>query len=311
MWLFDGATGAEYESTFGFWKQDLFPLEIANKLENWPIQDQEQRPQKFDDADELGFLWDDAHHPGDNNVGAQYQDYMPMMSLNWLTESSPDIKGEVSTFNTAPEPEIVVVGQRIYWYVYLGDPSDVPVPNTDTTIQPTEGGAMATQIELFDACPVEQAAANTSLSLLYIHSPTARALIDTMGANGTALNLITASLTGLGAQARFDHINNQVTWDPFVYTEGTNIDGSTYTLAPIMVLAHELVHAGHAGDPAYQLDGSETLVMQIANQIAAELNEATGSNYDTTRDSHVRDRLRNTTSPTSTFFSIARPGCPG
>jgi len=45
MWLFDGATGAEYESTFGFWKQDLFPLEIANKLENWPIEDQEQRPQ--------------------------------------------------------------------------------------------------------------------------------------------------------------------------------------------------------------------------------------------------------------------------
>ena len=64
MWLFDGATGAEYESSFGFWKQDLFPLEIANKLENWPIEDEKQRPQKFDDADELGFWWDDAHHPG-------------------------------------------------------------------------------------------------------------------------------------------------------------------------------------------------------------------------------------------------------
>ena len=170
---------------------------------------------------------------------------------------------------------------------------------------------MATQIELFDACPVEQAAANTSLSLLYIHSPTARALIDTMGANGTALNLISASLYDFGPQARFDHINNQITWDPFWAFGGVNTNGSSYTIAPIMVLAHELVHAGHAGDPAYQLASSETLVMQIANQIPAELNAATGSNYNTTRDSHVRTEQYRTTSPTSIVYSLARPGCLG
>ena len=53
-----------------------------------------------------------------------------------------------------------------------------------------------------------------------------------------------------------------------------------------MILAHELVHAGNAGNPAYHLNPSEPLVMAIANQIAQEMNAATGSTYDTTRDSH-------------------------
>lgn len=54
MWMFDGATGAEHESTFGPWKQDPFPPYRANKVEAWPIEDEKQRSQKFDDADELG-----------------------------------------------------------------------------------------------------------------------------------------------------------------------------------------------------------------------------------------------------------------
>jgi len=105
-------------------------------------------------------------------------------------------------------------------------------------------------IELIDACPVEQSASERSLDLLYNNSATARALIDAMAANGTVLNLITAHLSGVGAQARFDPPTNQVLWDPFLVALGNNTDGSPYTMAPIMVLAHELVHAGHAGDPA-------------------------------------------------------------
>lgn len=129
-----------------------------------------------------------------------------------------------------------------------------------------------------------------------------------MGASGTNLNLIAASLVDVGPQASFDAGNNQVLWDPFVYVEGANSDGYTYKLAPIMVLAHELVHAGNASNPAYQTPSSEALVMQIANQIAKEMNSATGSNYETKRDSH-EGKTYNTTSPTSTIFSISRPGC--
>jgi hypothetical protein len=74
-----------------------------------------------------------------------------------------------------------------------------------------------------------------------------------------------------------------------------------------MLLAHELVHAAHANDSAWQGETSEPSVMPIANQIASERNAAIGSNYDTSRDNHVRTGLYDTTSPTSTLYSIARP----
>lgn len=66
-----------------------------------------------------------------------------------------------------------------------------------------------------------------------------------------------------------------------------------------------------SADRVRQLQGeaSEPLVMQIANQVAAELNAATGSTYSANRDNHEHTNLYNSTSPTSTTYSIARPGC--
>lgn len=93
------------------------------------------------------------------------------------------------------------------------------------------------------------------------------------------------------------------------YYVGTNSDGSQYTLTPIMALAHELVHAGNAGNPAYQGLSSEPLTMSIANQIAREMNAATGSDYDATRDIHNATGRFATDSPKSATFAIARPGC--
>lgn len=290
-----------------------FPFGVAFEFGNWAIDEVEQRPQEIRGAAGIN-LWRDGSHaldeaPTNNHVGEIYfSDHMRAPAFVWHTEIDPDVGGDVSTLDSAPEPDVVVVGQRIYWVVY-DDSSDAPVPSTDPTIEPGENGAPAAAIELIDACPVEQSAAADSLNSLYNNSPTARALIDAMRANGTSLNLITASLSGFAPQARFDSPTNQILWDPFVYIEGTNTNGSTYTMAPIMVLAHELVHAGHAGEAAYQGASSEGLVMQVANQIASELNAATGSSYDTTRDSHVRSGQFNTTSPTSIIFSIARPGC--
>jgi hypothetical protein len=166
------------------------------------------------------------------------------------------------------------------------------------------------EIDFIDASDAERAAADYALALLYKYSPTAHELIDTIVANGTKLNLITASLGGLGGQDIFSIPQNQILWDPFMAVQGRNLDGSLYTESPLMLLAHELVHAGHPSDSAYQGPESETLVMQIANSIAAEMNAATGSNYDTTRDNHDlgSDGHRyNVTSPTSTNYSLVRP----
>lgn len=161
-----------------------------------------------------------------------------------------------------------------------------------------------------DECPAAQAAAKEALNLLYNNSATARGLIDTLVTNGTDLNLFRQNLTG-GGSSRYDEMfgNNHILWDPFVVIQGENSDGSLWTLAPIMVLAHELVHAAHRGDPTWQGHGSEHLVIPIANQIAAEMNAATGSSYGTTRDTHTHNTLWYTPSTTSTGFTIARPGC--
>jgi hypothetical protein len=81
-----------------------------------------------------------------------------------------------------------------------------------------------------------------------------------------------------------------------------------------MVLAHELVHAGHGGGLSYQFDASEPQVMRIANQIAVEVNANAPSeypDYDTSRDNHESiARYYNANSILPDAFTIGRPGCP-
>jgi hypothetical protein len=171
-----------------------------------------------------------------------------------------------------------------------GDPQPIPIKGRD--------------------CAAEKVAAEEALDLLYALSATARALIDSAAGRGVALVLIRSNFIDLGPQATFDQINNEILWDPFFVIEGVNSDGSAYKLAPIMVLAHELVHAGYASDPMYQGRDSESRVMPIANQIAAELNAATGGRYETRRDNHESTSRYNSHSATSSEYSIVRPGCP-
>ena len=120
---------------------------------------------------------------------------------------------------------------------------------------------------------------------------------------------IDPALIGGQDRIRFEPATGAITWDPFIYVDGFNTDGTPYSVSPIMLLAHEFVHAAYRDDPAYQGPDSEPLVMQIANQIAAEMNAATNSNYNTDRNNHVRDGQYNTNSVTSTHLSIVRPAC--
>jgi hypothetical protein len=89
--------------------------------------------------------------------------------------------------------------------------------------------------------------------------------------------------------------------------KGFNLNGTASVEAPLMLLAHEIVHAGHAADPGWQTPSAETTVIAVANQIATEINAATGSHFDTTRDNEIRSELWDTDKSTSTVPSIVRP----
>jgi hypothetical protein len=127
-------------------------------------------------------------------------------------------------------------------------------------------------------CPAEQAAAQQALDLLYQNSPTARSLIESAKSNNVGIHIIQINPALAHGQQlnQFDYGNGIIYWDPFVYITGFNTDGSTYTLTPIMLLAHELVHAGYRFDPAWQGHDSEWQVIPLANVIAQEMSAATG-----------------------------------
>jgi hypothetical protein len=149
------------------------------------------------------------------------------------------------------------------------------------------------------------------LDLLYEKSETARGLMDAAIARQVSITIIqiVPDLRIGQANNRFNPATGEITWDPFVYVRGVNTDGTPYTLTPIELLAHEFVHAAFRENPAYQTPDSEPLVMSIANQIAAELNAAMGTNYSTDRNNHERTGQFYSSSVTSADLSIARPAC--
>lgn len=161
-----------------------------------------------------------------------------------------------------------------------------------------------------EPCLREQIAAAQAQNQLSQYSPTARALMQAAIASGTKLQLIRASNSGLGRQTEYDPSANVIYWDPFQGARGFNSDNSLYVLAPIMILAHELVHAGNRHDPRFLHRASEPLVMPIANQIAREMNASPhGSNYATFRDNHDATSLFYTESSTSAVQRDDRPSC--
>lgn len=158
-------------------------------------------------------------------------------------------------------------------------------------------------------CNAEHTAAQNALQTLYENSPTARGLIDAAATRGTSISLIQANIAGFGSQNRFDPPTNTIFWDPFLGFSGTNNDATTYTQTPIIILAHELIHAAYPDDPRYRHGGSEDLVLPLANQIAREMN-AVGYNFDTSRNTHSEGRRQfKVSSISSSVESIIRPGC--
>lgn len=157
-------------------------------------------------------------------------------------------------------------------------------------------------------CAVEREAAESALNFLYTHSQTARMMIDTMANQGTRISLF-VEIPGGSEAISYDPGTNQINWDPFVAFQGTNSDGSGFDLSPLMVLAHELVHASLRGQP---LMNSETHAMQVANQIAQEVNASTGSSFNTNRNTYETSSqfyVNSIEKSGTNNFELTRPGC--
>lgn len=127
-------------------------------------------------------------------------------------------------------------------------------------------------------CPTERLLAAEALNRIY-STNTGRDLINRVAANGTSISLIVAQLSQ--SDIAFDSATNRIEWDPYVALTGLNYNGSEYRIAPLLVLAHELVHAANKGKPE---EGDEQLAIDTANAIARELNtsgDPFGRQYNT------------------------------
>jgi hypothetical protein len=162
------------------------------------------------------------------------------------------------------------------------------------------------KVEDIADCPIRTQAGEASLDFLYDNSATAKALIDKITASGTKIVTVDSDGSGTGARPLYDPDTNTILYDPFLAIPGTNSNNTTYTEAPVMVLAHEIVHAANPGLKGVE---AEKLAMEIANKIAAELNAKTGKNFSTNRDTHKSGDPFSVGSPFSIFVSIVKPGC--
>ncbi len=154
-------------------------------------------------------------------------------------------------------------------------------------------------------CPNMADATEKTLDELYKNSPTARGLIDQMVANGTKIDASDLDNEKHGRKAGF--ANAVITWDPFQGLTGPNgSPQSSYTHAPIIVLAHEIAHAALRMNPGPE---SESKAIELANQIAAELNAASGSSYDTARKQYADGTFFDVESPFKTILTIVPVGC--
>jgi Effector protein len=162
-------------------------------------------------------------------------------------------------------------------------------------------------------CPVDRAAAEEALAIL-ANSATARELLATAQSRDVGLELIVAGSRDGEEQTRYYHTSDTITWDPFQSVWGLNQDGSMYELSPVMTLAHELAHAAfdHAPTTDSERIAVETVAMNIANQIAREINAALGTTFDTSRDNHSSRGsfvVSSVSGVSETHFRLTRPGC--
>lgn len=163
-------------------------------------------------------------------------------------------------------------------------------------------------------CPIDRAAAREALAIL-ANSATARELLAAAQSRDVGLELIVGGSRDGGERTRYYHTSDTITWDPFQSVAGQNFDGSSYELSPVMTLAHELVHAAHDHAPTTQAEliAFEIVAMQVANQIARELNAVLGTSFNTTRDNHASQHtyhVSRVAGVSATAYVIARPGCP-
>lgn len=212
--------------------------------------------------------------------------------------------GEGEDTDDVPPPpddndeEIVVTGRRITM-----NPVDLPsLPPIIIDLPPDESGAGGLNIG-GDPCPTARNELNETLDKLSSGSPTAKLILD--AAKDSWINISLIKPGDAVETAMYNNSTKTIYWDPFEAYSGTNLNGSTYTETPIMVLMHELVHWSN---PAL----NESQVMRMTNEIARELNANLGTSFSTGRDSHTAFSEYAVTDAASDQWGglNGRPGCP-
>jgi hypothetical protein len=189
----------------------------------------------------------------------------------WIRVANGDLVGDLPDFPI--DDEIVVIGKR---------------PDT----------------EIISDCPKMKEATEKSLDFLYNNSPTARVLIDQMAAQGTRIDA--RDLPNSDFSDRASYSNGAIYWDPYQGLTGSNGQGGTFTHAPILVLAHEIVHAALRTDVS---PAAEQKATELTDQIARELNASTGSDFGSQRINYGPGTLFDVESSFSYRLSITPVGC--
>lgn len=224
--------------------------------------------------------------------------------LDLITGGNGDDTDDVPA--TPEEPEIVVTGTRITSAPVPGFsiPIEIFLPPPPAPSGSGESGGSGGDFDLSGGCGASQSEFREALSDLEAGSAAARAIIEAAKQNGLDVMLIREDITDQRNGYTPDPAvpnGGVLKWDPFSSWTGTNFDESIYTLSPVMILMHELIHWANN-------NLTEIEVISVANEIAKEMNMNLGTNFDTHRDRHYADSKRNV-GDSGDVSEGSRPSC--
>jgi len=205
--------------------------------------------------------------------------------------------GEDTDSPPAPDPEqpdIIVIGTRITSAPVPGFASPVTI-DLPSDPSPQAQGAF----NVGGGCNTSQGELSEALYNLSTGSAAARAIVDAARESSLTINLIREDTTSdRDGYSTNTHI---LSWDAFSATYGQNYDGSAYTESPTMSLAHELVHWANP-------NLTEVEVIAVTNEIAKQMNQSFGTDYETHRDNHT-GLGRTNVNDTDNANASDRPAC--
>lgn len=132
-------------------------------------------------------------------------------------------------------------------------------------------------------------------------TPTGRKLIDSAYHNSAfRVNLVMYDSNDPETRPSYNYQNKTLTFDPFVYGQGVNPDGTSWVQSPIVIFAHELAH---------QMLGpsQHSQVIALTNRVVTELRSSYPIGRSTTNRISEIGQLLTTGGVSGTSFSLHPP----